>query len=171
MSLLTNEQIAELVGIASNQSTSKDLYEEFHEWNEKQPAQHVIAPNWDIAPDWANYWAVDANGIPHWFDTEPMLNIKLNEFCIQEQSHYRFLRSMSVVENWTESLQKRPKPVITPHPHAAIIAKYAEVAARSVDPWVEFEWTNEEASYVWRKHTCSPIFKDTNQYRHIGETK
>jgi hypothetical protein len=36
MSLLTEEQIAELIGIASNQSTSKDLYDEFHEWNGKQ---------------------------------------------------------------------------------------------------------------------------------------
>ena len=39
MSLLTEEQIAELIGIASNQSTSRDLHDEFHEWNEKQPPQ------------------------------------------------------------------------------------------------------------------------------------
>jgi hypothetical protein len=32
MSLLTEEQIAELACIASNQSTSKDLYQEFCEW-------------------------------------------------------------------------------------------------------------------------------------------
>jgi hypothetical protein len=43
MSLLTNEQIAELVGIASNQSTSKDLYEEFHEWNEKKTSELLDA--------------------------------------------------------------------------------------------------------------------------------
>ena len=41
MSLLTNQQIAELVGIASNQSTSKDLHSEFHEWNEKQTGVQV----------------------------------------------------------------------------------------------------------------------------------
>jgi hypothetical protein len=43
MSLLTNEQIAELVGIASNQSTSKDLYEEFHDWNEKKTSELLDA--------------------------------------------------------------------------------------------------------------------------------
>jgi hypothetical protein len=43
MSLLTNEQIAELIGIASNQSTSRDLHDEFHEWNKKQSSKLLDA--------------------------------------------------------------------------------------------------------------------------------
>jgi hypothetical protein len=63
----------------------------------------------------------------------------------------------------------RPKPVITPHPHAEMIMKYAEVAQRRVDPWVEFEWGKNDS------HWCSCDrwinFNIDNCYRHIGETK
>jgi hypothetical protein len=141
MSLLTNEQIAELVCIASNQSTSKDLYEEFHEWNEKQIPSIEFEPDWGNVP--SNITRVYLDAV--WFNSE-MKEIERTTICCWD------------------------KPT-TPHPHAEMIMKYAEVAARRVDPWVEFEWTNEEASYVWRNHTCSPIFRDTHQYRHIGETK
>jgi len=141
MALLTNEQLAELIGIASNQSTSRDLYEEFHEWNENQTPLTQFEPNWDNAP--CNATSVYLKAV--WYD-----------------------REMKQIERTTICGWGRP---VTPHPHAEIIAKYAEVAARRVDPWVEFEWTNEEASYGWRKHNCSPIFKETNQYRYIGETK
>ncbi len=30
-------------------------------------------PNWDEAPSWANWWAVDPDGYYHWFDNEPIL--------------------------------------------------------------------------------------------------
>lgn len=110
------------------------------EWNEKQTATQ-FEPDWSKAPKSAIRASVGLT----W--------VKENGFAL----------------GYTLGIYDRPKPVITPHPHAEIIAKYAEVAARRSDPWVEFEWTSEEASYVWRKHTCSPIFKDTNQYRHIGE--
>jgi hypothetical protein len=43
MSLLTNEQITEIIGIASNQSTSRDLHDELHEWNEKQSSKLLDA--------------------------------------------------------------------------------------------------------------------------------
>jgi hypothetical protein len=64
MSLLTNEQIAELVGIASNQSTSKDLYEEFHEWNEKQIPSIEFEPDWGKAPRGAEEAVLEL----HWLD-------------------------------------------------------------------------------------------------------
>ena len=58
-----------------------------------------------------------------------------------------------------------------PHPHAEIIAKYAEVAARRCDPWVEFEWTfGVEGSDVWE--VCGEVdmrFNDSRRYRHIGD--
>jgi hypothetical protein len=63
MSLLTEEQIAELACIASNQSTSKDLYEELHEWNEKQRAQQFEI-NWSNAPRGAEEAVLEL----HWLD-------------------------------------------------------------------------------------------------------
>jgi hypothetical protein len=43
MSLLTEEQISELACIASNQSTSRDLHDELHEWNKKQSSKLLDA--------------------------------------------------------------------------------------------------------------------------------
>ena len=58
---------------------------------------------------------------------------------------------------------------VTAHPHAALMAKYAEVAARRVDPWVEFEMRIGSIS-EWVK--CdAPISFSGQEYRYIGETK
>ncbi len=32
-----------------------------------------LRPDWSQAPTWANWWAVDPDGICHWFDNEPIL--------------------------------------------------------------------------------------------------
>jgi hypothetical protein len=138
MSLLTEEQIAELIGIASNQSTSKDLYKEFCEWNEKQTATQ-FEPDWDKTPSNATRIYLDAV----WFNSE-----------------------MKEIDRTTICCFDRP---VTPHPHAEMIMKYAEVAQRRVDPWVEFEWGKNDS------HWCSCDrwinFNIDNCYRYIGETK
>jgi hypothetical protein len=64
----------------------------------------------------------------------------------------------------------RPKPVITPHPHAEIMAKYAEVAARRVDPWVEFEYKHK-ANKNWISFISYPNFNIDYNYRYIGDDK
>jgi hypothetical protein len=139
MSLLTNEQIAELIGIASNQSTSRDLHDELHEWNEKQIPSIEFEPDWGNTP--SNITKVYLDAV--WFNSE-MKEIERTTICCWD------------------------KP-ITPHPHAEMIMKYAEVAQRRVDPWVEFEWGVDDA------HWCSCDrwinFNINNCYRHIGETK
>jgi hypothetical protein len=142
MSLLTNEQIAELVGIASNQSTSKDLYEEFHDWNKRQTATPFVEPNWNDAPENAvqavlNTFWVDKNGVT---------------FGVYKEYY------------------NRPEPVITPHPHAEILAKYAEVAARRIDPWMEFEIFGADGEQ-WVTSKSHLQFHACCKYRHIGETK
>ena len=58
---------------------------------------------------------------------------------------------------------------VTAHPHAALLAKYAEVAARRVDPWVEFEFRVDERG--WETPTTDISFYPDFEYRHIGETK
>ena len=53
------------------------------------------------------------------------------------------------------------------HPHAEIIMKYAEVAARRIDPWVEFEWFDGcIGEWVNCKDTMCFNF---DKYRHIGD--
>ena len=140
MSLLTNEQIAELVGIASNQSTSKDLYKEFHEWNEKQIPSIEFEPDWGNVP--SNITRVYLDAI--WFNSE-MKEIERTTICCWD------------------------KP-ITPHPHAEMIMKYAEVAAWRIDPWVEFEWFDDCLGKWVVFKEMSPMFS-FRKIRHIGETK
>jgi len=64
----------------------------------------------------------------------------------------------------------RPKPVITPHPHAEMIMKYAEVAQRRNDPWVEFEVKCGE-EFSWSNCTSFICFRAEYEYRHIGDNK
>lgn len=61
---------------------------------------------------------------------------------------------------------------VTPHPHAEIMMKYAEVAARRVDPWVEFEHKCDDLddSYWIRCGMCIGFHADYF-YRHIGDAK
>ena len=58
---------------------------------------------------------------------------------------------------------------VTPHPHATMMLKYAEVAARRVDPWVEFEIKIEKDE--WIKCENFVCFDVTLDYRHIGDDK
>ena len=139
MELLTNEQIAELIGIASNQSTSQDLFIEFYDWNEKQTGLQVNV-DWSRAPECAERAEVNF----YWVGEDTW------RFCFQIAKY------------------DRPKPIITPHPHAEMIAKYAEVAQRRVDPWVEFE---VNLNNNWEKIMGNPAWLDYREYRHIGEAK
>lgn len=69
----------------------------------------------------------------------------------------------------TVTLSKSKRPA-TPHPHAALIAKFAEVAARRVDPWREFEYKNS-VSGNWEKTISTISFFHDAEYRYIGDNK
>lgn len=69
----------------------------------------------------------------------------------------------------TVTLSKSKRPA-TPHPHAEIMAQYAEVAARRVDPWVEFEFKHK-FNENWTVFICHPHFAVDYDYRHIGDKK
>jgi hypothetical protein len=141
MSLLTEEQIVELACIASNQSTSMDLYEEFHDWNKKQTAQIEI--------DWSNAPPNAVSAVAH-------------------------IAWVTKIGNWLVGYEmatfERPAPAITPHPHAEMIMKYAEVAQRRTDPWAEFEIFGADGEQ-WVTSKSHLQFHACCQYRHIGETK
>ena len=71
----------------------------------------------------------------------------------------------------TKTYYHRPAPAITPHQHAEMMAKYAEVATIRDDPWEEFEWTYKICVDDWQRLTDHPAWNDNTDYRHIGETK
>lgn len=142
MALLTEEQIKQLVEMAS---VPVYLHDKICEWNEKQTSQQ-IGVNWNDAPKNATkaqlriHWVTATSGSELWSTPFGSLTFE------------------------------RPTPIITPHPHAAIIAKYAEVAARRVDPWVEFEY-KYKANKNWLSFLASPNFNVDYEYRYIGDDK
>lgn len=142
MSLLTNEQIAELACIASNQSTGRDLHDEFREWNEKQTGAQVII-DWSRAPEY-------------------VVAASIGFAWVNEKGLYALGQTLKKLY--------KPEPVITPHPHAEIIMKYAKVAARRIDPWVEFAY-RRNINDDWKKLDNYPAFGITYEYRHIGDKK
>lgn len=146
MALLTEEQINDILDIANvcfSSSSAKKLLE----WNEKQDSKQIEI-DWNDAPKNATKAALRL----HWVTEDKDLG----------------------VERWSASFDsvtfERPKPVITPHPHAVLMTKYAEVAQRRRDPWVEFQVYSDPFSY-WVTLEVPTFFDSTQRYRYIGDDK
>ena len=144
MALLTEEQINQLVEMAS---VPIYLHDKICEWNEKQTSQQIEV-DWNDAPKNATKAVLRM----HWVTEDK--------------------KSGTVL--WSGAGNpvtfERPAPVITPHPHAEMMAKYAEVAARRVDPWVEFERFSH-CDMEWDGLPYHPDWTQGQTYRHIGEEK
>jgi len=145
MSLLTEKQIVEIIGMATQQDEfARILKLKLNSWNENQTPSTQFEPDWDNAPSDATSVYLKAV----WYDRE-MMEVERTTIC-----------------GWG-----RP---ITPHPHAEMIMKYAEVAARRIDPWVEFEVRHTYApSNTWFKMDINRWFSSSPdfEYRHIGDKK
>lgn len=142
MALLNEEQIKQLVKMASVTSTAKSYHENLCEWNEKQqPAQ--FEPDWSNAPDYA-------------------VGAAISLAWVTESGNWGFGGNIARFD--------KPAPAVTPHPHAELIAKFAEVAARRVDPWMEFEYKNS-VSGNWEKTISTISFFHDAEYRYIGDNK
>lgn len=146
MALLTEEQINDILDI-TNVCFSSSSAKKLLEWNEKQTTIQFEV-DWKDAPKHTTkaqlrlYWVSESLGSELW----------------------------SGSDLWDSVIIERPAPVITPHPHAAIMAKYAEVAQRRRDPWVEFE----QYSYCdedWFTLEVPTFFDAHLEYRHIGDDK
>ena len=144
MALLTEEQINDILDIA-NVCSSSTSAKKLIEWNKKQTAQQIEV-DWNDAPKHA---------------TKAMLRL-------------HWVTETLGSELWSTAFDsvtfERPAPVITPHPHAELIAKFAEVAARRVDPWMEFEYKNS-VSGNWEKTISTISFFHDAEYRYIGDNK
>jgi hypothetical protein len=143
MSLLTEKQIEEIIDIATQQSEFAEILKlKLDHWNSNQTAQ--FEPDWSNAPEKATQTVV-------------------NSFWVDANGD-----TFGVYKTYYD----RPKPVITPHPHASLMTKYAEVAQRRRDPWVEFEHKCDDLddSY-WIQCDMFIGFHADYFYRHIGDDK
>ena len=145
MALLNEEQIQDLYLQLDNVSSTSAMQTVIKEWNEKQqPAQ--FEPDWSNAPDYA-------------------VGAAISLAWVTESGNWGFGGNIARFD--------KPAPAVTPHPHAEMMAKYAEVAARRVDPWVEFEGKigDADALILWQPLKYNPAWLDHIEYRYIGDDK
>lgn len=141
MALLTEEQINDILSMAEVHADSF-CGRKIIKWNEKQTTQQ-IEPDWSKASDDAVSAVVHVtwvNKLGTWLGSNPVV------------------------------IFERPASVITPHPHASLMTKYAEVAQRRRDPWVEFQVYSDPFSY-WVTLEAPTFFDSVQRYRHIGDDK
>ena len=142
MSLLTNEQIAELTLVHDKWWDGNESFQEYlREWNEKQTSVY-FEPNWDDIPE-----------------EVIEVQVKIDWLRPDTGDYYE--------EPFFIKIYKRP---LRAHPHAEMIMKYAEVAARRIDPWVEFEWFDDCLGKWVVFKEMSPMFS-FRKIRHIGDNK
>lgn len=87
-----------------NGEQSKHVFEAIDEWQ----------PDWSQAPEWANWWAMDADRKSHWLSKEPYLNDSVGEWILRNNGEGLdniFLPSLDYgyTGDWRESLRKRPQ--------------------------------------------------------------
>jgi hypothetical protein len=105
--------------------------------------QHPFNVNWDDAPDHAKIASIRI----HW------------------------LTEINAGWSTTTEIISFDRPIVA-HPHAEMIMKFAEVAQRRADPWVEFEITFDEDADYWSSCDVELRFLvDGRRYRHIGDKK
>ena len=91
------------------QMTYQKMYNELHDCfvdlqKELEQLKSQAVPNWDSAPEWANWLAQDECGTWSWFDTKPnWIGDRWNTFMRKSK-----FASGSI--NWQQTLQERPKP-------------------------------------------------------------
>lgn len=68
--------------------------------------QEEWQPDWNQAPEWANWWAMDADGDCYWFENKPeMMSVTWLPFNASEVGE---ALSFGYTGNWQDSLRERP---------------------------------------------------------------
>jgi hypothetical protein len=139
MSLLTQKQIQEIIDMATQQSEFAEILKlKLDHWNSNQKSTQVEI-DWSKAPKY-------------------VVGAAINLSWLSENGCWSLGYQLATYD----------RPPFTPHPHAAIMAKYAEVAARRVDPWVEFERFSH-CDMEWDGLPYHPDWTQGQTYRHIGD--
>jgi hypothetical protein len=139
MSKLTEEQIKEIEDMWS--ALSENWQQSLRRWNALQPqSDEFFKIPWQDAPA-----GVDDVEIGYRFGDR-----KGNHYDIE----YLYLKIP----------ERFKKPVA--HRHAPLMAKYAEVAARRPDPWIEFGYFYEGEKVRFEEEV---IFYETDDYEYLGE--
>ena len=71
------------------------------------PSRPTLTPDWDIAPEWARWWAVDESGKAFWYEDRPELGFSAWR-CTGE--NWRAARTIFRFPAWRDTLTRRPEP-------------------------------------------------------------
>jgi hypothetical protein len=82
---------------------------------EKQVA--MSAPDWSQAPEWAQYWAINADLEAFWYECKPYPLTNLKDACWQWSDECEFTRcrlageaALPIGIDWRCTLHERPAP-------------------------------------------------------------
>lgn len=65
-------------------------------------------PDWNQAPDWANWWGVDEDGQSHWYDVKPDLDVNEWAMGLGADDYSKSIEFSQYTGDWQNSLRKRP---------------------------------------------------------------
>ena len=65
-----------------------------------------MKPDWNDAPEWATYLAMDDSGIWMWYEREPEISEVMGYFYAERGGKYQ--AANEVFSGWKESLERRP---------------------------------------------------------------
>lgn len=103
----------------------------------KRPVKSEV-PNWDNAPEWANWTAQNKDGNWNWFEAEPEL-YDYRFFPVDFTKHQFALRSENT-DGWESSLEKKPNEVVV------------EFFDEPCDDTIDWNEAPEWANYAVQKH-------------------
>ena len=95
---------AEYIKRLWNANTADEIAAILDEYDAEQlPTK--LEPNWEEAPDWANWWAVNEDGDSWWFECEPPLS--RDQWLMNGNWNYAGNVNLNGF-NWRETLTHRP---------------------------------------------------------------
>lgn len=162
MARLTDKQVENLIDAIGSLPACRvpDL---IRGWNITQ--ENTSLADWSKAPSWANYHGIDYMAEGFWYAIEPRKGV--DHWFPVDATKYE---ESECDKFWMNTLEKRPDWLVRKaHPHAELIAKYAEVAGRREDPHVEFEFRCNK-HFKWDKLDLTvPLFSKNFEYRYVGD--
>jgi len=116
MNNIPYEDIRTLIKLSYNYGSAieEDAGQHVQAWLDSQPEQPAMPmPDWSTAPEWAQWWAVDADGTIGWYRDAPIAH---DETLMWTNSVHRIVGwvsagrcTLSGDTNWRTTLQRRPK--------------------------------------------------------------
>ena len=115
----------------------------------------MTKPNWNDAPEWAQWLAQDEDGDWYWYAEKPMLQNDM--YMWSNDSQYSVAYNDEENENWQSTLEERSKNNTVNHP-----SHYNQIAGiECIDVARHFSFSLGSAiKYIWRCYHKGATIED-----------